>query len=63
MEFSVKGWNYGDAVIDGSCLSFRVGNNKDPAFELSLANVSGTQVSKNEVTLEFHQVKLLYNDV
>jgi len=55
-EFSVKGWNYGDAVFNGSSLSLLVGNsNKDPAFELSLSNVSGAQVAKNEVTLEFHQ--------
>ncbi|XP_076062638.1 structure specific recognition protein [Oratosquilla oratoria] len=52
-EFSVKGWNYGSAKFDGSCLSFEV--TTLPAFEIPLNHVSGCVTGKNEVTLEFHQ--------
>lgn len=55
-EFSVKGWNYGAAKFDGGILSFEVSNL--PSFEIPLSNVSGCQTGKNEVTMEFHQVRL-----
>lgn len=55
-EFSVKGWNYGTAKFEGACLAFEVGNM--PAFEVPIVNASGCTTGKNEVTLEFHQVRL-----
>ena len=54
-EFSVKGWNYGAAKFEGAVLSFEVSNL--PAFEIPLHQVSGTNVAKNEVAMEFHQVR------
>lgn len=54
-EFSVKGWNYGTAKFEGACLSFEVGN--IPAFEVPIVTASGCTTGKNEVTLEFHQVR------
>lgn len=50
---SVSGRNWGQADLDGNMLSFEVGGKQ--AFELSLADVSQTQVQgKNDVLLEFH---------
>lgn len=57
-ELSVKGWNWGRADFNGSTLSFAVGSH--PAFEIPLSNVSQCTTGKNEVTLEFHQVKELF---
>jgi structure-specific recognition protein 1 len=54
-EFSVKGWNYGAAKFEGSVLSFEVSNLT--SFEIPLHNVSSCTTGKNEVTLEFHQVR------
>lgn len=54
-EFSVKGWNYGAAKFGGAVLTFDVGS--IPAFEVPLNHVSGCTTGKNEVTLEFHQVR------
>ncbi|RXG54821.1 FACT complex subunit Ssrp1 [Armadillidium vulgare] len=52
-EFSVKGWNYGNAKFEGGVLSFEVSH--APAFEIPINNVSSCVTGKNEVTLEFHQ--------
>lgn len=50
---SVSGRNWGQADLDGNMLSFVVGGKQ--AFELSLADVSQTQMQgKNDVLLEFH---------
>ncbi|KAH7276793.1 hypothetical protein KP509_39G021900 [Ceratopteris richardii] len=50
---SVIGRNWGQADLDGNILSFIVGGKQ--AFELSLADVSQTQLQgKNDVLLEFH---------
>lgn len=60
-EFSVKGWNYGAAKFEGGVLAFEVGTL--PAFEIPLNSVSGCNVGKNEVTMEFHQVcENIHND-
>ncbi|KAI6181659.1 FACT complex subunit SSRP1 [Aphelenchoides besseyi] len=54
-EQSIKGWNYGEAKVEGQTLVFRVDDKI--AFEIPLTNVSqcpsGGQ--KSEVTLEFHR--------
>ncbi|MCO5586963.1 hypothetical protein L7F22_040908 [Adiantum nelumboides] len=50
---SVSGRNWGQADLIGNMLSFEVGDKQ--AFELSLADVSQTQLQgKNDVLLEFH---------
>ncbi|KAI5074178.1 hypothetical protein GOP47_0010139 [Adiantum capillus-veneris] len=50
---SVSGRNWGQADLNGNMLSFEVGGKQ--AFELSLADVSQTQLQgKNDVLLEFH---------
>lgn len=54
-ELSLKGWNWGTAKFTGSVLSFDVGSHT--AFEVPLNHVSQCTTGKNEVTLEFHQVK------
>lgn len=54
-ELSLKGWNWGTARFYGSVLSFDVGHHT--AFEIPLTNVSQCTTGKNEVTLEFHQVR------
>lgn len=54
-ELSLKGWNWGTAKFNGSVLSFDVGSNT--AFEIPLNHVSQCNTGKNEVTMEFHQVK------
>ena len=55
-QLSLKGWNWGTARFEGSVLSFDVGQHT--AFEIPLCNVSQCTTGKNEVTLEFHQVRL-----
>lgn len=55
-ELSLKGWNWGTAKFNGSVLSFDVGHHT--SFEIPLSNVSQCNTGKNEVTLEFHQVKI-----
>lgn len=57
-ELSLKGWNYGTAKFEGAVLSFNVGHNT--AFEIPLNNVSQCNTGKNEVTIEFHQVRTYY---
>eukprot|EP00250_Pteridium_aquilinum_P013650 c21482_g1_i1 orf=159-1715(+) len=50
---SVSGRNWGQADLDGNMLSFEVGGKQ--AFELSLADVSQTQLQgKSDVVMEFH---------
>lgn len=56
-ELAIKGWNWGSAKFNGSILSFDVGNLT--AFEIPLNNVSQCTTGKNEVTLEFHQVRVI----
>lgn len=56
-ELSLKGWNWGTAKFNGSVLSFDVGSNT--AFEIPLNHVSQCTTGKNEITMEFHQVKYL----
>lgn len=52
-QLSVSGKNWGEVDLDGNMLSFLVG--KKQAFEISLADVSQTQLQgKNDVLLEFH---------
>lgn len=55
-ELSLKGWNWGTARFNGSVLSFDVGSNT--AFEIPLSHVSQCNTGKNEITMEFHQVKV-----
>lgn len=54
-ELSLKGWNWGTAKFNGSVLSFDVGSNT--AFEIPLNHVSQCNTGKNEITMEFHQVR------
>ena len=58
-QLSLKGWNWGTARFEGSVLSFDV--DQHTAFEIPLSNVSQCTTGKNEVTLEFHQVRLVLN--
>ncbi|KAI6198412.1 FACT complex subunit SSRP1 [Aphelenchoides fujianensis] len=53
-EQSIKGWNYGEAQVEGQTLVFRV--DEKVAFEIPLTNVAQcpTGGQKSEVTLEFH---------
>ncbi|KAM0886823.1 hypothetical protein ACQ4PT_029440 [Festuca glaucescens] len=52
-QLSVSGHNWGRVDIDGSMLTFMVGSKQ--AFEVSLADVSQTQMQgKTDVLLEFH---------
>lgn len=52
-QLSVSGKNWGELDINGNMLSFLVGSKQ--AFEVSLADVSQTQLQgKNDVILEFH---------
>lgn len=54
-ELSVKGWNWGRANFQGATVAFEVGHHT--GFEIPLHNVSQCTTGKNEVTLEFHQVR------
>ncbi|KAJ4707499.1 FACT complex subunit SSRP1 [Melia azedarach] len=52
-QLSVSGRNWGEVDLNGNMLSFMVGQKQ--AFEVSLADVSQTQLQgKNDVILEFH---------
>ncbi|KAK1383689.1 FACT complex subunit SSRP1 [Heracleum sosnowskyi] len=52
-QLSVSGKNWGEVDLNGNMLSFLVGSKQ--AFEVSLADVSQTQLQgKNDVMLEFH---------
>ncbi|KAJ9152545.1 hypothetical protein P3X46_026103 [Hevea brasiliensis] len=52
-QLSVSGRNWGEVDLNGNMLTFLVGSKQ--AFELSLADVSQTQLQgKNDVILEFH---------
>ncbi|XP_028780543.1 FACT complex subunit SSRP1 [Neltuma alba] len=52
-QLSVSGRNWGEVDLNGNMLAFMVGSKQ--AFEVSLADVSQTQLGgKNDVTLEFH---------
>ncbi|XP_059069864.1 FACT complex subunit SSRP1 isoform X2 [Cryptomeria japonica] len=52
-HLSISGRNWGEVNLEGNMLTFLVGSRQ--AFELSLADVSQTQLQgKNEVVLEFH---------
>ncbi|XP_042969708.1 FACT complex subunit SSRP1 isoform X2 [Carya illinoinensis] len=52
-QLSVSGRNWGEVDLNGNTLSFLVGSKQ--AFEVSLADVSQTQLQgKNDVILEFH---------
>ncbi|GAB4824656.1 FACT complex subunit ssrp1 [Ancistrocladus abbreviatus] len=52
-QLSVSGHNWGDVEFNGNMLTFMVGAKQ--AFEVSLADVSQTQMQgKNDVLLEFH---------
>lgn len=52
-ELSLRGWNWGTCIFNGSVLSFDVENKTN--FEIPLNHVSQCTPGKNEVTLEFHQ--------
>ncbi|KAE8022071.1 hypothetical protein FH972_007905 [Carpinus fangiana] len=52
-QLSVSGRNWGEVDLNGDMLAFLVGSKQ--AFEVSLADVSQTQLQgKNDVILEFH---------
>ncbi|XP_047310113.1 FACT complex subunit SSRP1 isoform X1 [Impatiens glandulifera] len=52
-QLSISGKNWGEVDLNGNMLTFLVDSKQ--AFELSLADVSQTQLQgKNDVTLEFH---------
>lgn len=52
-QLSVSGRNWGEVDLNGNMLAFLVGSKQ--AFEVSLADVSQTQLQgKNDVILEFH---------
>ncbi|KDP32596.1 hypothetical protein JCGZ_13146 [Jatropha curcas] len=52
-QLSVSGRNWGEVDLNGNMLTFSVGSKQ--AFEVSLADVSQTQLQgKNDVILEFH---------
>ncbi|GMG98436.1 hypothetical protein Nepgr_000276 [Nepenthes gracilis] len=52
-QLSVSGHNWGEVDFNGNMLTFMVGSKQ--AFELSLSDVSQTQMQgKNDVLLEFH---------
>ncbi|KAH1266442.1 FACT complex subunit SSRP1 [Glycine max] len=52
-QLSVSGRNWGEVDLNGNMLAFTVGSKQ--AFEVSLADVSQTQLQgKNDVILEFH---------
>lgn len=52
-QLSVSGRNWGEVDLNGNMLTFLVGSKQ--AFEVSLADVSQTQLQgKNDVMLEFH---------
>ncbi|KAI4351361.1 hypothetical protein L6164_005734 [Bauhinia variegata] len=52
-QLSVSGRNWGEIDLNGNMLTFSVGSKQ--AFEVSLADVSQTQLQgKNDVILEFH---------
>ncbi|KAI3905513.1 hypothetical protein MKX01_038403 [Papaver californicum] len=52
-QLSVSGRNWGEVELDGNLLTFNVGSKQ--AFEVSLADVSQTQMQgKNDVVLAFH---------
>ncbi|XP_073224112.1 FACT complex subunit SSRP1 isoform X2 [Cicer arietinum] len=52
-QLSVTGRNWGEVDLNGNMLAFMVGSKQ--AFEVSLADVSQTQLQgKNDVILEFH---------
>ncbi|CAK9175391.1 unnamed protein product [Ilex paraguariensis] len=52
-QLSVSGKNWGEVDLNGNMLSFLVDSRQ--AFEVSLADVSQTQLQgKNDVMLEFH---------
>ncbi|CAH2045028.1 unnamed protein product, partial [Thlaspi arvense] len=52
-QLSVTGRNWGEVDLNGNTLTFAVGGKQ--AFEVSLADVSQTQIQgKNDVVLEFH---------
>ncbi|KAJ7974447.1 FACT complex subunit SSRP1 [Quillaja saponaria] len=52
-QLSVSGRNWGEVDLNGNVLTFMVGSKQ--AFEVSLADVSQTQLQgKNDVILEFH---------
>uniref|UniRef100_A0A0R0KM01 FACT complex subunit SSRP1 n=1 Tax=Glycine max TaxID=3847 RepID=A0A0R0KM01_SOYBN len=52
-QLSVSGRNWGEVDLNGNMLAFMVGSKQ--AFEVSLADVSQTQLQgKNDVILEFH---------
>ncbi|XP_010029288.2 FACT complex subunit SSRP1 [Eucalyptus grandis] len=52
-QLSVSGRNWGEVDLSGNMLTFLVGSKQ--AFEVSLADVSQTQLQgKNDVILEFH---------
>lgn len=53
VELCVKGWNWGEANVQGALLSFLV--DSKPAFEIPLKEVSQVTSGKNELTLGFHQ--------
>ncbi|KAK4735269.1 hypothetical protein R3W88_009530 [Solanum pinnatisectum] len=52
-QLSISGKNWGEVDLNANMLAFLVGNKQ--AFEISLADVSQTQLQgKNDVMLEFH---------
>ncbi|KAF2553152.1 hypothetical protein F2Q68_00036557 [Brassica cretica] len=56
-QLSVSGRNWGEVDLNGNNLTFLVGGKQ--AFEVSLADVSQTQLQgKNDVLLEFHLSRL-----
>ncbi|CAL8096739.1 unnamed protein product [Calicophoron daubneyi] len=51
-ELCYKGFNWGDAEVQGDALEMSVKNSM--AFEIPLTNVSNATVNKNELVFEFH---------
>ena len=56
-ELSVKGWNWGTTSFNGAVMNFQTGTND--AFEIPLGYVNQCNPGKNEVTLEFHPVRII----
>eukprot|EP00771_Trimastix_marina_P000914 gnl/Trimastix_PCT/1948.p1 GENE.gnl/Trimastix_PCT/1948~~gnl/Trimastix_PCT/1948.p1 ORF type:complete len:548 (-),score=159.46 gnl/Trimastix_PCT/1948:97-1740(-) len=50
---STTGWNWGDLEVEPHAVTFS--SNHRRAFELPTASISSSVISKNEVTLDFHQ--------
>ena len=52
-DYSTKGWNWGNFAISEEQLSFRVSDK--PCFALPFGDIANASITKDEVTIEFHQ--------